>query len=169
MARRRFAGRRGPSPTRMLEWSATVASGFTNVAAGVTSQVVLFNNSGTVQTGKHTIYRIVGTMTLLTQADTGGFFHLGVYKSNLSATGGNVSLEPDQLAAVESDQWMWWTARATDVNAGERGFQSGLYTVDIKVKRTLDEEQAIHLGMVCNVAYKHYVNLRILSKITGTR
>lgn len=166
-ARRAFGPRR--NRTRSLQWTAIQELAFTNTALNTSRQVILFSLAGLgVDLGhSQTIYRIVGNIAIRTQADVVGIFHYGIYKSSVGAGSSLTSLDPDIDA--ELDYWMWWGAFAGTNNASTRlPVEGQSMNVDIKVKRTIDETEQIRLALTCDVAHSSLVNLRVLSKQTGT-
>ncbi len=170
MARRRSFARRGPSRTRMLDWTSSVDATSVNTAAGVVRSVVLLSEV-TVGAGQpQTLYRIVGTIDVFTQADLVGFWHIGIYKADSDQAGPNL-LDPANPLDVSKESWLWWTAVKGTIDAGNRLPRESLHIpIDIKVKRIVQPNtQDITLGIQCNVAHASSVNLRILSKVTGTR
>ncbi len=169
MARRRFAGRRHTqSRTRMLAWEANVDTAVNNTAAGVVRTIVLLGSGAVgVAATKRTCYRIVGDIWMEPQADTIGIFHYGIYKAAQDADGTLQLYNPSQQAIVGNDSWMHWGARVIEGNTADA--IGKMLRFDIKVKRIIEtDEEAIPLGLVCNVAFATVVNLRILSKLTGT-
>ena len=172
MARRGrvLLGVRRRSNTRALQWDALVEKVFVNTVLNATRQVTLHSlaSLGADVNRAQTIYRIVGTIDVRTQADVVGIFHMGVYKARAGAGGTVLALDP--FIDAELDQWMWWTAFAGTNNASTRLPVEGQHVnVDIKVKRIVDSDDEIRLALLCDVAHSSLVNLRILSKTTGLR
>ena len=165
MANRRYQRRAGSS-TRMLEWTSQADTAQVATAAATVRTVALFQD---IVQGKNTIYRVVGGVSFLTQADVAGIFSFGIYKSHLIEGGSLSTLNPGGVADLSSDDWMWWTSRTVQGNAATRSVVEAYIPIDCKVKRILDEDTTIAFAAFCSVAYQTVLKVRVLSKATGTR
>lgn len=165
MARRRTF-RRGSSRRRSpSDWTANSESVFTSIAAGTPRQVTIFA-AQSVDSIKHTILRVVGTLECQSNADVAGNFHYGCYKSVLGAAGALINLDPILGASVSEENWLFWgAASVTTIAAGQSVWH---LPIDIKVKRILDVDEALHFVINSNVAHLSMLNVRVLAKVTGT-
>ena len=163
MARRYGRRSRGPSRTRMLNWTANSETATTATAAATTRSIQLLDSGALAAT--QTLYRIVGSLWVAAQADARCIVHYGVYLRPLTET----VLDPATNAAKEV--WLWWGAFHQVTRVETSVASEGSYIpIDIKVKRIVQvDTQAITLVVRGSVAIDSLLNVRILSKATGTR
>lgn len=145
--------------TRTLEWDANEGTSLVATAAGVIRTLPIAFNTNTSPEVKVTIYRVVGTVSGITQADANCIWYFGVYRSING-------LELNPRTQADQENWMYWRSFFSTTNAqGERAVNLNF---DIKVKRVLDTGDQLNLSLMGEVAIFSAVNLRILSKLTGT-
>ncbi len=177
MATRRFRRpyRSGKSRTRSLEWGAIIVP-TDALVAGTSEHVVVLDAQSIAANIHQTIYRIVGSLSFHANVvNVTTTFHYGVYVSNEVSGAAGLRLNPALVSDAAVDQWLWWGARRVvqqDQAAASPhpiGIDDAAYIpFDIKVKRIISSNQQIVFGVNSDQAASYSLNLRELSKITGT-
>ena len=162
MANRRFVRGRGRAPRRKTAWFNMVKEQVsTPTGANGLRTVVLFLPATDADAG--TVVRIVGSILMVQAATTGIVLHT-MYAGIYFATVGSVSsatMDPRFDSDRDSEDWMWTQERyCNQLNSDINTSVLPNINVDIKVKRIVNEANAITLGMSADVAFVSIVNLR---------
>ncbi len=158
MTHRRTQRSRIRRPRRTTNWHGSVIStGFSDVAAGVNTDVVLYIPPAEQDM---TVLRIVGAIAVTPQAAAKAVAHWCIYRAKVVA-GSVISIEPATLAGVDDEDIMHWRP-VHWTNVSSANFDTPTM-VDIKVKRTLkDGDSQLMLAIDSLVAYSWAASLRFL-------